>query len=96
MLLPGLCAARWAVEARRPLLRVGLGAVIFCSLLVSKDIVKARIYTLIHWYGLISFGDLLLGILIGGMLWRLGNRGAGGESIPIERLSPPEPIRKAA
>jgi hypothetical protein len=96
MLLPALCLARWTVELRVPLLRIGLGTVIFCSQLVSKDLVRSRVYTFIHWYGFITFGDLLLGVLIGGMLWRLSQSGVRSEIAPTERITPAAPLRTAA
>lgn len=63
LLLPGFCLARvLLVSNRRVLLGCLIGLTICCGLLANKDLVKARIYTLVLWYGLPMISAAFLGI----------------------------------
>jgi len=76
LLLPGLCAARSALERKSRLFWSLLGLAILCGLFANKDLVKSRLYTLALWYGLVTVSTALLGILSGWMLWSMCARQA--------------------
>jgi hypothetical protein len=66
LLLPGFCLARNVIRANRPAaLACVIAAAIVCGLLANKDLVKARIYTLVLWYGLVTISAALLGVACG-------------------------------
>ena len=63
LLLPGFFLARTLVGAKKQKLPGTLiAAAIVCGLLANKDLVKARIYTLVLWYGLVTISAVLLGV----------------------------------
>jgi hypothetical protein len=73
LLLAGFYLARAVIRAeRRAALTCVMGMAILCGLLANKDLVKARIYTLVLWYGLVTVSAALLGI--GSGLTLLQNR----------------------
>lgn len=63
LLLPGLCLARTLMTANnQKVLWCLFATAALCGLLANKDLVKARIYTLVLWYGLVTISAVLLGV----------------------------------
>lgn len=92
LLLPGFAVARVMMSGKKSRgLAVVVGAAILCGLLANKDLVKARIYTLVLWYGLVTFSAILLGIACGIAIVRSDRTQATGleETGAAERRSAP-------
>ncbi len=90
LLLPGFCLARGFITLKkRGSLVFVLGAAILCGLLANKDLVKARVYTLVLWYGLVTISAMLLGVGCGVVLLR--NRKAAafrqGSEQPLQKVA---------
>lgn len=71
LMLAGFCLGRAIMQTeRRVLIGSILGLAIVCGLLANKDLVRARIYTLVLWYGLVTISALTLGLGCGYCLLR--------------------------